>query len=468
MMQEHAQTSSLNKGAPTYADRFSAFATSLRLRDIPEPVLLRAKGCVLDVLGICLASASQAYVNSVASVFIDMGGKPESSLIGWPASLPMANAALVHGSMSHGTDFDDTHPGGRMHPSSVIVPTALAVAQAQGASGARVLEAVVAGLECMIRIGKAGESEDGFHHRGLHPTTLCGVFAAALSAGSLLGLSAQQCSWAQGLAGNMASGSTEFLADGSWGKRIGPGWAAHGGIIAAQLAARGFTGPPSIYEGQWGLYRSHLREPFYDLSLLDQGLGSEWELLRLSARLFPCCARAPTHVSLALEMLAQEHIDPAQIASIECGVDRMATTVVCEPWSEKIDPADGYAAKFSLPYCVAAALLRGRLTMAEFEDSTVRDPLIGQLMQTMSYKVQPDFDPAKFPAALLITLKDGRMVQRTRLDAGVAGWPELRAKFQANAQPVLGAARTNLLADQVANLETLTDVSALMAGCAVG
>jgi len=462
-----AVTGGAESGAPFYADRFSAFAQSLTLAAVPQDVGLRVKACILDVLGICLASARMDYMRMVNGVFMEMGGKPEASVLGWDVMLPMANAALLNGSMSHGTDFDDSHPTARMHPSSVIVSAALAVAQARGSTGTQLLEAVLVGLECMIRIGNAGESEDGFHHRGLHPTTLCGVFGAALAASRLLGLDARQCSWAQGLAGNMASGSTQFLADGSWGKRIGAGWAAHGGIIAAQLALRGFTGPRSIYEGQWGLFKSHLRESFYDLQMLDRGLGSIWETQGLSARRYPCCARAPTHVSLALELLAEHKFDPAEIVSIECLVDRMAESVMCEPWAEKLAPATGYAAKFSLPYCIAAALHCGRLTMAEFDGEMVHNCEIAALMRTVRYRVEPGFDPAHYPGAVVIRMRDNRVFERTRLVAVPLAWPELRTKFLENAAPVLGIDRAAHVADMVLALETQPQASDLLAACAV-
>lgn len=453
----------------TYAERLSDFGLGLGLEQIPEVVRIRAKGCILDVLGLCLSSSHLDYAAMVAEFALHMGGREESTIIGWGARVPMANAALVNGSSAHGVDYDDSHAPSRLHPSASVVPAALAVCEATGSSGRSALEAVVVGLETVTRIGmagvstsKAGVSTEGFHQRGIHPTTLCGVFSAALIASKLLGLDVRHSSWALGIAGGMASGSFEYLAEGTWGKRIGPGWAAHGGLIAAQLAAKGFTGPRTIFEGKAGLYRSHLRENHYDLDQLVKGLGEHWQSLLIATKRFPCCNRTHAHIGLALAIRSEHGIAGSDIDAVECTVDRLAVPLVCEPWAEKQRPQSEYAAKFSLPYCVAAALVKGRLTMQEFEAGVVNDEDILGLAKRTVYRVDEKLDPKEFPGRLKVRMKDGRIMEARKDRDILLEWPEIRAKFMDNALPKLGDAGAARVAGMVEEIEELSDVRELM------
>ncbi|MDI6809189.1 MAG: MmgE/PrpD family protein [Candidatus Eisenbacteria bacterium] len=447
------------------AEQISEFGLSLKLEQIPEAVRLRAKGCILDTLGVCLASAHFDFAAMVADVVLGMDGKKESTVIGWGAKVPKVNAALVNGSLAHGADYDDTHGGSRLHPSASVVPAALAVSEAIVSDGRSTLEAVVVGLETVTRIGMSGVSAAGFHQRGIHPTTLCGGFAAALVAGKLLGLDVERSAWALGIAGGMASGLFEYMAEGTWGKRIGPGWAAHGGIIAAELAKKGFSGPRTVFEGKAGLYRSHLGEGNYDLDQLTKGLGEEWQTLSIAAKRFPCCHRNQIHVGLALGIQAQQGIKGSEIAEVQCGVDRLAPPLVCEPWIEKQQPRDGYAAKFSLPYCVAAALSRGRLTMQEFEPAVISDKQVLGLAKRTSYFVDETLDPVRFPGWLKIRMKDGRILEARREREELAGWPEIRTKFLENVSPKLRGGSAIRVVEMVERLERLSDVTELMDLC---
>lgn len=445
----------------TYARTFAEFSDNLSWNRLPKDVALRIKSCVLDVLGICLAASKQRYARAIAQQFIDAGGAPQSSVLGRNARLPMASAALINGSFSHGIEFDDSHLAAAMHPSSVIVPACLAVAEARRSTGRQFLEAVAAGLEVMIRIGKAGHSAEGFHHRGLHPTSLAGVFGAALAASKLLGLSSDECVWSQGLAGSMASGSTEFLQDISWGKRMAAGWAAHGGVIAAQLAQRGFTAPSTIYEGRWGLYESHLRVPNYSLAPLAEGLGSNWEATNLIARRYPCCARIPPFISATLSILQSEGLTWPEIQAIEIGA-QTGDSIVCDPWSAKLEPADGYAAQFSLPYCVAATVRYGRLTMSEFDEAALSDSELKVLMGRLTHWTG-SLDDSR--GHLLVRTFEGRMIERTVAVELPMSWAEIQDKFLAIAADAIGASDAARIVRMVKELEDLPDIGALANSC---
>ncbi len=452
-----------------YAEQLSEFGLGLTLDQIPETLRARAKGSILDTLGVCLISSHLDFAEMVAEYVLDVEGKKESTVIGWGAKVPMANAALANGSFAHGLDYDDSHAPSRTHPSSCVVPAALAMCESRGLSGRSLLEGVVVGLEAMTRIAMAGLSYEregvstkGFHQRGIHPTILCGVFGAALVSSRFLKLNVQRSSWALGLAGGMASGSFEYLAEGTWGKRIGPGWAAHGGIIAAQLAAKGFSGPRTVFEGKAGLFRSLLGDGNYDLEQLVSGLGRDWQALSTGVKRFPCCHRTHAQIEIALALRSTHGIVASEIDAVECTADSLAVALVCEPWAEKVRPQTEYGAKFSLPYCVAAALVKGRIGIQEFDPDAVGDEEILRLAKKMTYRVDEKLDPAEVPGGVKIRMKNGDVFEAVKERDSFAQWPEIRDKFMQNTSARLGDATADRIAAMVEKLEELPDIGGLM------
>ena len=212
------------------ARRYARFTLGLALDDVPAPVVDKAKQLVLDIIGSCLASSQEEFGRAVLRATESLGGLPESTLIGAAARVGASHAVLANGTLAHGLDFDDTREDAIVHTGSVAVTTALAVGEATGASGRAVLEAAIAGVEVMCRVGLAVPGR--FHARHYHPTSLAGSFAAAAVAGRLRGLTEDQLVSAFGICGSQAGGIIEYLTDGSWTKRLHPGWAAHAGVVA--------------------------------------------------------------------------------------------------------------------------------------------------------------------------------------------------------------------------------------------
>jgi len=223
----------------TCAEVLSEFTHDLRPGAIPREVRENVSLRVLDILGIALASTAQDFAPAVLGV-VEAWGSGECTVIGTKLRAAPPMAILANGSLAHGLDYDDTHTVAICHASAVVVPTALALGESLGLDGAAVLAAMVAGYETMTRIGMAAPGE--FHARGWHATAVCGTFAAALAAGKCLGLSRAQLTAALGIAGSLASGVLEHLEDGSWVKRLHPGWAGHSGALAAGLARGGGAG----------------------------------------------------------------------------------------------------------------------------------------------------------------------------------------------------------------------------------
>src|SRR2546426_2725171 len=237
---------------PSAARRLARFVIGLRLDDVPSSVVTKAALLALDTLGCALASTRYDFGRAAVQTAERLGGPQESTLVGSKVRVAAANAVLANATLAHGLDFDDTREDAIVHTGSVAVTTSLAVGEARGASGRAALEALIAGVEVMCRVGLAVPG--ALHARHFHPTAIAGGFGAAAAAGKLSRLSEAQLAHAFGLVGSQASGIIEYLADGSWTKRMHPGWAAHPGGGARRPARGGFTGPATVLEGEHGLY----------------------------------------------------------------------------------------------------------------------------------------------------------------------------------------------------------------------
>lgn len=447
---------------PTISRTLGDFVAGLRDRDLPAGVTANAKVRVLDTVGVCLASVGMRYAEAIFDLCVEQGGAASAVAFGQSQRMPESWAALYNGALAHGNDYDDTHSESIIHIGGVVVPTALAVAEKLGCSGRQLLTAVVAGYEVAARIGAAASK--GLHAQGFHPTGVCGTFAAAATAGKLMGLDGDQLANAFGIAGSQAAGSLEFLTDGAWTKRMHPGWAAHAGIVAAGLARRGFKGPAFEFEGRYGLYALYASNTTPDLARVTRGLGSEWEILNTDVKPYPCGHISHPYMDCALRLRNEHGLAPEQIESIELRVPTAAVAILCEPLADKQRPVSSYAARFSMPYAVAVILTRGRAGIDEFSEDAIRDPQTLMLCSRTAYVIDDTLPfPQTFPGWLRIRLKDGRLLE-ARMDAsrGSREIPmttiELRDKFTANARRTLPADQVDALWDAGHDLDTAVDV----------
>jgi 2-methylcitrate dehydratase PrpD len=426
------------------ARRLARFVVGLRLDDVPAPVVAKASLLALDTLGNALAAAREDFGRAVLGVAERLGGAPESTLLGTPARVAAANAVLANATLAHGLDFDDTREDAIVHTGCVAVTTALAAGEAVGAGGRAVLESLIAAVEVMCRVGLAVPG--ALHARHFHPTSITSSFAAAAAAARLYKLSEDQLVHAFGICGSQAAGIIEYLTDGSWTKRLHPGWGAHAGVIAAQLARAGFTGPETVLEGSHGLYAAFAGG--HDAKRLDgllESVGRTWELDELTLKPYPCGSIAQPYMDCAVRL--RERVRPAEIAAIRCRTAAGPVPRLWEPLSGKHAPPNGYAAKFSLPYLVASILVRGRAGLAEFADDAVRDPEVLAVARRVTYALDATIDyPRQFVGDVEITLADGRVL-RERQDRPRGGPDapltrrEIEAKFRGNAALALPAGR---------------------------
>jgi len=420
----------------------------------------------LDVLGSCLASSRQDFGRAIVQAAERLGGPAESTLIGCKTKVGASSAVLANSTLAHGLDFDDTREDAIVHTGCVAVPTALAVGEAVGASGRAVLEAIVAGVEVMCRVGLAVPGR--FHARHYHPTSLTGSFAAAAVAGRLYGLTEDQLVHAFGICGSQAGGIIEYLADGSWTKRLHPGWAAHAGVTAVLMAHAGLTGPETVFEGAHGFYQAFAGgHDEARLAELLGTLGRVWEIQQLTYKPYPCGSIAHPYMDCALRLRERARVEPDDIASIRCRTAEGPVPRLWEPLAAKHRPRNGYASKFSLPYLLALILVKGRATLADFTDDAVRDAAVLQVAGKVGYEIDSTIDyPRQFVGHVAVTLRDGRVVEeRQDHPRGGPDYPmtraDLEAKFQGNATLAVSTDQTSRLIGIVAKLATAPSITEL-------
>ncbi|HBH03652.1 MAG TPA: hypothetical protein DDZ42_17315 [Candidatus Rokubacteria bacterium] len=448
------------------ARELARFAADLAFERIPPEVVASVRLRALDILGIALAASTgetaPALRGALEGWTAGQGGP--CTVVGTKLGAPAPLAALANGALAHGLDFDDTHAASITHASAVVLPTVLALGEASGVDGRRVVTAAVAGLEAITRLGMAAPG--AFHARGWHATAVCGAFAATLAAGRLEGLDADRLAAALGVAGSLASGVLEFLEDGSWVKRLHPGWAAHSGIVAAGLARGGFTGPATILDGRFGFYRTFLGvepdpAPF-------RTLGTEWETLRIGFKPYPCCHYNHAYLDCALALRHAHGLTPEAIAAVECRVPAGEVPIVCEPREAKLRPRTPYDAQFSLAYSVAAALVDGRVGLDTYAPARIADERVLALAARVTHAVDPDSRfPDGFPGWVRVRLRDGRVLEAREPDGrGGARRPiepqAVVAKFRDNAARALPPPAVARVEAAAQALDALADVGSLM------
>jgi 2-methylcitrate dehydratase PrpD len=451
----------------TLARRLAEFAASLDFDRVPPEVIASARLRTLDVLGIALAASTGDSAPSVLGALDGWSAAGDCTVIGAKQTAAAPLAILANGTLAHSLDFDDTHALSITHASAVVVPVALAVGEAAGLDGRAVLTATVAGLEAITRLGMAVPG--AFHARGWHATAACGPFAAGLVAGRLEGLDADRLTAALGIAGSFASGLMEYLEDGSWVKRVHPGWAGHAGAVAAALARGGFTGPASVLEGRFGFYHAFLgaepdTAPFATL-------GQLWETPGIGYKPYPCCHLVHAYLDCALDLRRDHALTADAVAAVECLVPAGEVPIVCEPRPAKVRPRTSYDAQFSLAYTVASALIDGRVGLDTFTPERLLDAQRLALAERVTHTIDENSAfPKGFPGWVRVRLTDGRTLEARAPDGrGSLARPlppeAIVDKFRDNAGRALPAARVAEIERATLALDTLRDVRSLVTLC---
>jgi 2-methylcitrate dehydratase PrpD len=452
---------------PSYTRTLVDFLAALKPADLPANVFDRARYLLLDYLGVAIRGSCAESSGPVYRM-IERGAAPgRSTVIGKSIRTLPGYAALANGTAAHAIELDDTHNAGSIHLGVVMFSTALALAETlPDVQPDRFLTAVAAGYETAARIAMAVQPKEHYL-LGFHPTATCGVFGAAVTASKLLGLSADQMLSAVGIAGSMAAGSLEFLADGAWTKRLHPGLAAQNGIQAAMLAGEGFCGPSRILEGRDGFLRSYSRRPIADY--LTDDLGKTFEILRTSVKPHACCRYMQGPIDAILALVHEHDIRPAQVRSIDVAVLEAGWPLVVEPRAQKYHPKSIVEAQFSMPYGAAVAVIDRAAGLEQFSEARLQSNDVRRFLGKVVMIKRLDFEenfPEEWPAVAIIHLNDGRRVEKMiRHPKGdpknPLTWPELITKFRGLASAVLPRSRWEKVVFQVKAGDSLAGLADL-------
>jgi 2-methylcitrate dehydratase PrpD len=416
------------------AEIFAAWASGLEQTAIPETARAVASNALLDVAGLCIAARDTDYIRATLAAWDAEGA---CTALGHGRGLDAAGAALINGTAAHGEDFDDSFEGTPVHASAVVLPAVLAAAERYGGAGADVLRGDVVGTELMCRLALVAPT--AIHRAGFHPTAVIGALGAAAGVGATLRLSPQHLTSALGIAGSMASGIIEYLAEGTWTKRLHAGWAAQAGLRAALLGREGFLGPRTVLEGEHGFFRAFGTpgiEP--DYRFVTEGLGEQWQMARIAFKPYACGTMLHPFIDCAIR-LASDGVAAADVREVVCRVGEGPVHRLWEPLAEKQKPTTAYSAKFSGPFAVALGLIEQAAGMEQFADARVRDPDLLGLAAKVRYEVDPDNAyPRNYTGDVRAVLADGsvREAHQPYLRGGVREplrRAEILAKFRANA-----------------------------------
>jgi 2-methylcitrate dehydratase PrpD len=421
--------------------------------DIPLHVFDHAKVAFKDWLGVTFAGKEDPLVKKLIKYADTMGGKSQSTVLGYGIKKTASQAALINGSASHVLDYDDTLEHFLGHPSVTIFPSILALSEWMGKSGTDFLSSYIIGLKVGAVIGACG----GIDHymTGCHPTSTIGHFASAASSAKLLGLDEKQTLNALGIAGTQASGLKSSF--GTMSKAFHAGKASQAGLIASLLAADGFTGAEDIIEGVHGFFKVFKGSVNEDVV---NTIGKTWEIENLAQKYHASCHATHSPIEAARSIVVKEGIKTAAVKSIRIFSSELALSA-----ASKTDANTGLEAKFSIPYCVANALLRENTGMQAFYDEKINDPEIKAFMKKIT--VNPTQDFKALDARVEIETDSGKSY--TAISDILKVIPELKekktkisTKFKDLCSPVLGNQATDAMDKAIDFLETINNMQAFV------
>jgi 2-methylcitrate dehydratase PrpD len=426
------------------AETFGAWLAGLRWDDVPPAMRRMAALDLIDAAALCVAARREDYARQIAQGW-DADGP--CTAIGHGRRLDAAGAAVVNGVGVHGEDFDDTLEGAPIRVAAMTIPAALAAAERFGRSGQCAALGIAAGLEAVCRLNHVAPG--AIHRAGFHPVGVVGALGAAAAAGVTLGLDARAQAAAFGLAASMASGILEYLSEGAWTKRLHPGWAAQSGLRAAVLARTGFFAPRTALDGPHGFFLAFAPDAQPDFAPLREGLGREWLAQRIAFKPYACGTMIHPYIDCMIR-LARTGLTADRIARIVCPTGEGLVHRLWEPLAEKHRPPSGYAAKFSMPFCMAVAFFDGDAGLAQFTDARATDEAVLALAARISYEIDPGNEyPRDYSGHIRVETVDGRrialdqphmrggvrepltedeIVAKARSNCAHGGWPAARAE----------------------------------------
>ncbi len=431
------------------------FVAGIRYDDLPVPVRERAKLAILDWAGSTLSGTGSASASQVAALLDDLGGPGESTVVGRQGRYPALHASMLNGVQGAVHEVDDVHIDCRIHPGLSVVSAAFALAEREHADGRRLIEAVVAGYEVVVRVAV---HLGVLHNRWWHATGTAGAIGAAAAAAKVLGLDAAQCTGAIGLGATQGAG----LIEGTEGKALGAkhfhgGKAAQNGIWAALLAKRGFLGSATALEGEFGFLAAFARRrstgPLIDRDALLDRLGDDWYILRTISKPFACCLSSHAGIHALLALVREYDIRPQDVVSIEAFTNPGSYYMIRNP-----DPRDILQAKFSLPFALGAAVVRRDVSYRAFDDATLWDPLVRSVMARVSLETREEI--GMIETRLRVRLADGRLVEGIGLRRSLEA-TEVMEKYRGLVSGIVEPGHAEAIIAAIESLESATDVRAV-------
>jgi len=387
------------------AEHLAQKICALDAAHLPKAVRKKCAELLIDVVGLAVTARNEDYVKAVLEACDDDG---PCTAIGHARTLSAAAAALVNGTAIHGEDFDDTFEGGPVHAGAVVVPAVLAACERHALDGRAALLGLAVGVETMCRLSTVAPTLT--HKAGFHPTAIFGAMGAAAGVGAALQLNPRQMVDALGTVGSMASGIIEYLAEGAWTKRLHAGWAAQSGLRAALLGRAGFSGPRTVFEGVHGFFHGFANTTTGDFDAITKDFGAHWVTETLAFKPYPCGTMTHPYIDCARRLGARVKAD--DVAEMVCEVGEGTVHRLWEPLAAKQKPNNGYAGKFSTPYCIATGVVRGNVGLSDFSDAAVRDPAVLAVAAKVRYEIDPKNPyPKNFTGHLRATLRDGSVIE---------------------------------------------------------
>jgi 2-methylcitrate dehydratase PrpD len=443
--------------------KLAEFNSQLTYEQISANALKNVKKCLLDSLG-CAFFGALTECGKIVNDFVQsQEGVHEATLWSTDFVGPAANVVLGNGTMIHSFDFDDYHMT-KIHIGAVVIPAALAIGEKEHIDGKKLLTAIVSGYETMIHLSRA-INPGASRLKGWHLTGTCGTFAASVAAGNIWQLDSNKMANAIGMAGTQSAGLWAFTADGSLSKRFHPGRSAQSGILAASLARRGYRGPTKILEAEdGGFFKATSYD--YDFSKVTEGLGEKFDTEDVVIKPYPAAGSLHSSIEAALIIMKKNEIDierikkvnvyNSEIVNFQCGFD--------------YSPMGPLQAQMSLKYCVARSILDGMVTIAQFREDKLSDPVAVNLSKRVKFVRHAEIDniyPREFPSIVEIVTNDGRKYE-ARVDYPKGSkenpmtWEDVQDKFKIHASDMIGEEKVNTIIDIIMHLEDIKDISDLM------
>ncbi len=436
------------------------FLSRVRFEDLPREVVKQATKCLLDFTGVAIAGAQETASQKIFDFFRKLGGVEEASVVkyGQKASPPLA--ALINGSMTHGLELDDGHILAHAHPGVTTIPAALAVAEKMSSSGKDLLTSIVVGYEPVIRIGEA-INPSAIYGRGIHTPALVGTFGAASAVGKLLHLSETEMVHALGNCCLTPVAPFQTFKEGAKIKDLYGGWPAFVGTLAATMAKEGFTGPAKLLEGPLGFCKNVSDD--YDLGKITRDLGKGWMIMGIYFKKHASCSLSHTTMDATLALMESNPIDPDKIERVLVRTHRFASDL-----NEKV-PKTSSAAKSSVPFCVALALEKKKVSLDEFGAENLEERKILALAEKVEVQLDPELDKIHLahgdlrPSVVEIHLRNGKVLTERRDVA--KGWAvnplsekELEEKFRGLVETSLSKEKETRVLELIKGMENLSDI----------